>query len=532
MEINTKGSVKIQAKSNKNVYFITGNIIKKDVEDKNESYTPSNNRNAKVYEAKDKLRREKNKNAFVESNLKIPYPSNKAFHKETCVGSNQKIPYPNKEATQQGFNENEVVNTDEMNTNLLDTYISGLTIHGLSRVISASSVKEKVAWFCFLSAALTCGIYVCYNSYYRTYAAHDIRTEIRVIDEDDLHLPAVAFCSYISVWSQVKCYNSKLVMGRKRNGLTCSENSKPVLQSPSEGEPLQQLSKHCLVFNANGSVDYHGLYGTGIISIMSRLNQDKAKSVHVSENIHDKDEDDDDCDAGKDKRDLVIIFVFDPTSNETLNYIPVPGMRRQYLLPGRYEVSLQKTITQRLPAPYRSKCSEENGVFPGFYSRMKCSDICALTRMQERCGSVIDIWRSYVPDHIKENNVNRTEKEIKYCIKEELLRLSNNQLRGCKCSMPCFEVDYNPRVTLLQQREKRWLFNIKYEAMKVTHVKEQPETTFWNFLAQVGGLIGLLVGMSVLSLVEVAVVLILSWATLVRYLKRKLFNRKKINLLK
>ena len=150
-------------------------------------------------------------------------------------------------------------------------------------------------------------------------------------------------------------------------------------------------------------------------------------------------------------------------------------------------------------------------IFPGPYTREKCVYTLQFYIMLKRCGDVPDYWQKYVKPHYKRGwdtktwnriKVNRTNLYIRKCMK---WHSNYNQSLLELCPLPCHEMTSKVIVkqlgtTGLKSTSTYATFHIE---SRVTEVTEVPIYTIDNFFSDIGSWLGLLVGMSCLSVVEV-----------------------------
>ena len=108
--------------------------------------------------------------------------------------------------------------------------------------------------------------------------------------------------------------------------------------------------------------------------------------------------------------------------------------------------------------------------------------------------------------------IERTEDNVIRCLKDEeesgVYFLLKNGVSDSVCPLPCKEIMIESTITTEEQYDvTEWgdtsTFKIKYQSKRVTHITEIPAYTSDNFFSDVGSWLGLLVGMSFLSLVEI-----------------------------
>ena len=172
----------------------------------------------------------------------------------------------------------------------------------------------------------------------------------------------------------------------------------------------------------------------------------------------------------------------------------------------------------RLRAPFKSNCTEEESdlnIFPAPYTRRKCRNTLMFIKMLEECGDVPDHWRGFVkPQHkkgwkFKYRNVavNRSDAYIRFCISNIYIHYGDPDLSSCP--LPCKEIEFESKIItkrVLATKEssrKPSIFHVQFQSRRVTDITEVPVYTSDDFFSDVGSWLGLLVGMSCLSIVEV-----------------------------
>ena len=206
------------------------------------------------------------------------------------------------------------------------------------------------------------------------------------------------------------------------------------------------------------------------------------------------------------------------------------------LTPGYYtEISLQKKVYHRLEAPYASKCSSKmafKSLIEGNYTVKNCFVSCLLHEMYKRCGDIISQGRYFMsadeyPPKVPPKHKN--PKELAECW-NDLYRNSSAIL--CGCPTPCYEERYITKVTHMPFREALFTSGMRiaiaqalnmpqrqanletlkqniirlsvfYESFVTETEIEQPLYDIGSLLGDFGGLMGLLIGASVISLLEV-----------------------------
>ena len=75
----------------------------------------------------------------------------------------------------------------------------------------------------------------------------------------------------------------------------------------------------------------------------------------------------------------------------------------------------------------------------------------------------------------------------------------------CKCGRPCQETNYNAQIKETDTDRNTIILTFYFEKLQFTSSTEIASYDNTRFLADIGGIVGLLVGMSMLSVVEVSI---------------------------
>ena len=174
-------------------------------------------------------------------------------------------------------------------------------------------------------------------------------------------------------------------------------------------------------------------------------------------------------------------------------------------------------MINRLPSPYRSDCTNGEGglnVFPGPYTRRKCAISIIFKNVLRHCDNVPDHWRKFVKPYFErewdENYGNRSHKNVFKCMVYHYYSYFpfEDKVDLAKCPLPCKEISVEIRTEALRIYNVEKLkngysnFHVKHQSKRITEITEVPVYTSDNFFSDVGSWLGLLVGMSFLSIVE------------------------------
>ena len=351
---------------------------------------------------------------------------------------------------------------------------------------------ERLFWGLILLAVLGF-LTVKVNGFYSKYRKNVYRTEIREVDETNRTWPAIKVCSLIvwkQLWLKTKdfCYNNhsfhtyrgKIPCNKGVNHFNIySENSTTI----SEVVHDYAYPTICAFLNIS-EVHYDTSEGVYIIEA-------KMEGTPRQNSFEKKDQD------------HFKLFIEGDYVGKDLKF-------------GVFEVRIQVKTIDRLQFPFRSNCTNgENdlNVFPPPYTREKCAFTHRFYEVLSRCGSVPDHWKKYVKSHHKRgwdfDGGNRTDDNVLKCIHKhypsfEYLVDKVPTVSLKQCPLPCREIatESAGKTTYMKKSNKSTIV-LKIPSIRITEVHEIATYTSDNLLTDLGSWLGLLVGMSLLSLVEI-----------------------------
>ena len=359
------------------------------------------------------------------------------------------------------------------------TYVESFTIHGLSKVFLGKPL-ERVFWFLTLFGVLSFVGYKVYGDYIKYYR-YEYRTEIRIEDVEKLIYPALILCSSDFDDHYPICY--------KNNNSHCLGTKRPSLRSGNLdlfelNETTHQKYSSCVKLSPQQNPSFD--FADSIFGIF-----------YAKSNDHE----------------VLRVSVVD--DQETITQVgPNTHKKVEIIEPGFYNLEIESvTVTNRLRAPYAPNCSDggnEVNVFGGNYTKQKCYETCLLRAMIRECGGVVDQYRKYMTPSdeslLNSTRVTKTVEEVRECIRNLYLH------HKCQCPLPCYEVSYLYRLSKSNELSTsnavgRFAFRMIDQNKRITKVTQVPIYTSDDFFADIGSWLGLLAGVSLLSLVEIFVFL-------------------------
>ena len=192
--------------------------------------------------------------------------------------------------------------------------------------------------------------------------------------------------------------------------------------------------------------------------------------------------------------------------------------------PGKYQIRIEKSHRKYLKKPYTSNCSpDDKDVFSSEYTKDGCEQTCILRSMLKDCGTVVDAWKKYIPteqwnksESALQNYIANKNVTVEQCLAAHLPNFKAGQKKKnaasqCVnvCPKACEEIRWEKSIDRQDRCKKSpigyWQFEFKFKSDFVSVHQEVPKYPMQSFLSEIGGIIGLLVGMSTMSLVEILV---------------------------
>ena len=375
------------------------------------------------------------------------------------------------------------------------SYLENFSMHGLSKACKGNTY-ERVLWTIVVLLA-TFGI--CFMSYrfLVDYTKMEVRTEVRYKPVDALPLPSITVCLYdLTRYGYMICHNNETLVPTPKalsNYTLCPLSTNESLFDINftyynEKAYSRETTKTCRTFNANGTLNQTGIGISLILDIKSyRREQDKFQ-----------------------------FFFADKVHNHT--GMASPELRNgQLYRPGEYKIHLERREVNRLQHPFPSNCTNgenEDYQFSTEYTRMSCYEACLVKEMYERCGDVVDWWKPYLKPEWVPDKLTTNTSDQKQCLIHYQKQLYSSTPLKCGCPLACKEVAY--RATFFRSYHAEpfdvlgyhsWKFEMSYTLLHNITITEEELYSLKNLAADIGAVLGLLSGTSILSILEIIVCL-------------------------
>ena len=370
------------------------------------------------------------------------------------------------------------------------SYAREFTCHGLSRVIFGNPV-ERALWFCFVVGMITLAVYLGIV-YFSKYAKRDVRVEKRFRDMRELDIPAITLCD--NLHERMTCYNNTYLLDPDSIG-----------KRESVGSCEEPFSFFVTIDDYNYiEIEAHNptMPGCFVINNIQGSRKQRLKSEYP----------------------IKVRFVFPPIGRSHLSVF-IGNVTDDVIYHTQLSSKLsktrsnviqinQKTRIKRLSMPFQSNCTYGMGIenfFSEKYVQRSCIQSCFMREMFDECGTVIDRWYRFLTLEMKVE-INKTHNETA-CLSHHLNQFFKYIVPDyCVCPLACDEVVLDGEVinkvnSDLSRMETE--VSVHFLSMEEVSEEEIPDYIFTDYLAEMGGLVGVLVGMSVMSVLEVLVYFVL-----------------------
>ncbi|XP_064596662.1 acid-sensing ion channel 3-like [Liolophura sinensis] len=194
------------------------------------------------------------------------------------------------------------------------------------------------------------------------------------------------------------------------------------------------------------------------------------------------------------------------------------------------------------PSPYRAfgdrKCQVTTGDFrhplvpTGRYTLRACQDACVIKGARDFCGCQVD----YVNKHTEEKMCDPIR--LIDCQIKMVERFLNNSLSVavCDCPLPCEDLVYDTTLSsrpigneMDKDRRNNVLVHIHFERLKIVSTEQVPDYTTGDVFASIGGQMGLFLGASIITVIEILELTIRCMYGWMRRDSRKTTSRADVN---
>ena len=383
---------------------------------------------------------------------------------------------------------NDLRQTSDQYEELLQSYSSGFTAHGLTKIWHGKKI-ERIFWGVVTIA--TCAALIYFGTIFaQTYLSYPHRTLVSYQERQTLELPVITFCLDSTFTGAFHCYRNKSFSSFYPCKVNMVEGDMYYyLPGMQEWIELSKTDDGCFVFGAEKSIYMAPMKEFALFEF------DTQSYDHLVDNL------------------IISYFAPDEYKNHKENVYLSQYNTKLRLGNGVHEVKLQQNEIYRLKAPYQSNCSSEGNVFSNIGTPSSRQETCGLNYMYAECGVVVDAWQKYAPQ--TEMTYNTTKYDSREdCLDKVTLLIQRKAIPNCPNIQSCSEVlyseDYHYYVTESGKVSNNTVQIIFYfKSPFVTYMEEIPDFTFSDFLGAFGGLAGVCLGVSFVSVLELIVYTVL-----------------------
>ena len=393
-------------------------------------------------------------------------------------------------------------------------FVQSFTVHGLSRIFTGSRT-ESIFWSTIVLFGIAISSFVIYGlvcKYYR----YEIYTEVSAKVTNENTFPSITFCDHNFMRDNYFAYCG-VPLGQTHENINSSclkkikdsPDIKNIIKTKNGGwsnglfhvrkcdtwgsklcandKYLKSLRKHnhsCFTWNWNG--DLYDPYSHAYIEFEINKTAERKFSYMVA-SVHDP----------------------GVTELELTN--------RVFLEPSKtYQLQIKQTVLKRLPNPFPSNCtySMSQVIFPGKYTRRTCIESLNYIEMLKHCGDTLDYPKKFIPNDLvikyeRNNSIAKTWGCMIMFSKLEVTGVS-------ECPVPCVELELSVMSSYHEldrnKDDNKTVYRIDIQYMNVDSYRiiEEKQLYSWDQIAgEVGGFIGLVIGASFISIIEIILYLIL-----------------------
>ena len=438
-------------------------------------------------------------------------------------------------------------NREDEGKEKLTEQIELLTIHGWPRAVTSKSNFTRLAWsaLCFTATGLL--MYFTINSV-KKHLKYEVMVNTNRKENDVIKFPAMTFCN--TNYFSFTAYQNTSAPVYERFPENCSMDEAKYFKNEVNLEFFKLGCKMFFgnkkIFTSQVAVDcgykfkfpkHFSLLPHAYPCFTLNNDSEFIQALRSSrEGLHiliDFDGNDRRRDAGDEVSDSVLedprnglyVAIHSPDEFHGGNVI--------YLSPGfETRIAIRKSIVKRKKSPFPSKCLDDDeqqfeNIFPGRPSIDSCYSSCFFLNMYKKCFHVPPYMKPFMP----------TEKfpdQLDYPLWSYEKLCGHDLLSNCKCSLPCYKEyyksnvmqtvwpqewhsqtfqellrvdsmnDMNGSISIIDIRKRLVKVVIYYSDLAEYSYEEKELYDIAAILSDFGGQMGLFVGASVISMVEIA----------------------------
>ncbi|XP_066933077.1 acid-sensing ion channel 4-A-like [Clytia hemisphaerica] len=383
---------------------------------------------------------------------------------------------------------------EESISNERQSYAEGLSIHGLSRIVSGKPLSRLI-WTVLVISSLTVAILIT-KEHWDAYLRHDSVTTTTITTQNEIPMPAVTICNYGDINRARRHFDGRSPLYSKPalvdlNMRGCGQDLNACMGNNTAIIKVQNVSADYVRWaTQNDLVKFDETTNCYTISNYVQTVPSDILSVQIV------------ADRTWDLWTELYINSAEETFLEASSTV-------YWASEGFYHVNIEKKIIQRLGLPY-TDCVEGAGSyaqnkFEGNYTVKKCKKGCLFEKVFEKCGNVPLMYKKHMREpHRFDNQTYVSNTDGEACLRS----LENDYGVTAECDdvchlQPCYEEDIKMSLDYHWSKDPNFLeFVLTFQTFLVEQVDEVPAYTWQDLFANFGGCVGLMTGASILSFFE------------------------------
>ncbi|XP_065066813.1 acid-sensing ion channel 4-A-like [Rhopilema esculentum] len=442
--------------------------------------------------------------------------------------------------------------------------IGSLTIHGLPKIVSSKTNISRIIWLVICVSALVFLVITATRSLIKYYR-YEVFIAVGTKPTNHMHLPAVTFChtnfynpmlygeeapmfqhfpkncSFMDDKYFVNDMNKHMfyfacrlfigIFDAKTSGV--GQELPEYFRFPEKFSFLPNIYP-CVTLNRNSTLEQKASgekYGLQMILYNEEMADETFTYAKKAEPL-------------TERRQGVIVHIHDPKQHVPISDgIPIPEGFHTH-------VAIRRRIIKLKPSPYPSKCvrgdeQDKESIYPGKNTQMQCYSSCFFTNCYKQCPGVLLEMRGFMGPPKYPKVANYSDPQFWKCF---IKSIAKYDYRKCNCSPICEEETYEVKVNRNpwpqswqassvshivsamkgvksvspdEVRERLMRLSVYYDEMTETTFEEKEMYDLSAFTSDLGGQMGLFLGASLLSLIEI-------FALLFSFLGNKFFGSNRV----
>ncbi|XP_065070721.1 amiloride-sensitive sodium channel subunit beta-like [Rhopilema esculentum] len=440
---------------------------------------------------------------------------------------------------------------DQRTANDLKESAASLTMHGFGRLLSTKSKAMRCIWLLLMLFFVSLVILTVMPTVRRYFKSPSL-TKVETVRVSEMKMPAITVCGPTLSKYRVKQFaeKSNITLEKDKHGqisnleeilskydspAKLAYDTRTFIINPKSG--LERLGieyrGYCYKINSNGTFIQRTAGPDRSLEIVLFLNVSDGMSI-----------------SSRQPGDSVEVIIQDhkqfPSVDSGTVLAPVGHLT---------QIEVKKTEIRRLKSPYPSKCTNGENMkllFKGEYTINNCRLSCFLSKVVHKCKTIYHFYNLLLPKKMRKPPSSREDDFLCQNNIEKTLR--SEEYASCGCRLPCNEIRFRKsasfskwpstqdiaweRVSLgfeiglnksnLTEKFVRDNFiaiNVFFGDMEYQKITEIPMYTLDKLIGEIGGQMGIWVGASIFSLLELIYLFVLfvrfSWR------KKRAFNLDK-----